>query len=148
MWGQFDIPRGVSLCLLLMPLVQVLKEAEVQGVGLVCPRPTEELAAPFDRPDPPAQGQGFLLHRFVPLRCVSQCVGVGVCDHYLVAATDPDAPPDDLYALWLYAVLYEVILGPALASGHCHIPPPPPCISYALVQATVGVGTVIIWYVI
>ena len=27
-------------------------------------------------------------------------------------------------------------------------PPPPPCISYALVQATVGVGTVIIVYVI
>ena len=26
--------------------------------------------------------------------------------------------------------------------------PPPPCISYALVQATVGVGTVIILYVI
>ena len=26
--------------------------------------------------------------------------------------------------------------------------PPPPCISYALVQATVGVGTVIIVYVI
>ena len=26
--------------------------------------------------------------------------------------------------------------------------PPPPCISYALVQATVGVGTVIIWYLI
>ena len=24
-------------------------------------------------------------------------------------------------------------------------PPPPPCISYALVQATVGVGTVLIW---
>ena len=23
--------------------------------------------------------------------------------------------------------------------------PPPPCISYALVQATVGVGTVLIW---
>ena len=28
------------------------------------------------------------------------------------------------------------------------VPPPPPCISYALVQATVGVGTVIIAYVI
>ena len=26
--------------------------------------------------------------------------------------------------------------------------PPPPCVSYALVQATVGVGTVIIVYVI
>ena len=25
-------------------------------------------------------------------------------------------------------------------------PPPPPCISYALVEATVGVGTVLIWY--
>ena len=24
--------------------------------------------------------------------------------------------------------------------------PPPPCISYALVQATAGVGTVLIWY--
>ena len=24
--------------------------------------------------------------------------------------------------------------------------PPPPCLSYALVQATVGVGTVLIWY--
>ena len=28
------------------------------------------------------------------------------------------------------------------------LPPPPPCISYALVQATVGVGTVLIWYLI
>ena len=28
------------------------------------------------------------------------------------------------------------------------LPPPPPCISYALVQATVGVGTVIILYAI
>ena len=27
-------------------------------------------------------------------------------------------------------------------------PPPPPCLSYALVQATVGVGTVLIWYLI
>ena len=27
-------------------------------------------------------------------------------------------------------------------------PPPPPCISYALVQATVGVGTVLIWCLI
>ena len=27
-------------------------------------------------------------------------------------------------------------------------PHPPPCISYALVQATVGVGTVLIWYLI
>ena len=26
--------------------------------------------------------------------------------------------------------------------------PPPPCISYTLVQATVGVGTVLIWYLI
>ena len=26
--------------------------------------------------------------------------------------------------------------------------PPPPCFSYALVQATVGVGTVLIWYLI
>ena len=30
----------------------------------------------------------------------------------------------------------------------CAFIPPPPCISYALVQATVGVGTVIIVYVI
>ena len=28
------------------------------------------------------------------------------------------------------------------------LPPPPPCISYALVQATAGVGTVLIWYLI
>ena len=27
----------------------------------------------------------------------------------------------------------------------CTCTPPPPCISYALVQATVGVGTVLIW---
>ena len=27
-----------------------------------------------------------------------------------------------------------------------HAPPPAPCISYALVQATVGVGTVLLWY--
>ena len=26
--------------------------------------------------------------------------------------------------------------------------PPPPCISYALVRATAGVGTVLIWYLI
>ena len=30
----------------------------------------------------------------------------------------------------------------------CCTPPPPPCLSYALVQATVGVGTVLIWYLI
>ena len=29
--------------------------------------------------------------------------------------------------------------------GVIHVYPPPPCISYALVQATVGVGTVLIW---
>ena len=28
------------------------------------------------------------------------------------------------------------------------VPPPPPCNSYALVIATVGVGTVLIWYLI
>ena len=34
-------------------------------------------------------------------------------------------------------------------SGHTtFMYPPPPCISYALVQATVGVGTIIIVYVI
>ena len=34
-------------------------------------------------------------------------------------------------------------------TGICpSIPPPPPCISYALVQATAGVGTVLIWYLI
>ena len=27
----------------------------------------------------------------------------------------------------------------------CYKYPPPPCISYTLVQATVGVGTVLIW---
>ena len=37
------------------------------------------------------------------------------------------------------------------ALGRCwdgvHVPPPPPhvCKSYALVQATVGIGTVLIW---
>ena len=30
----------------------------------------------------------------------------------------------------------------------CSPYPPPPCISYALVQATIGVGTVLIWYLI
>ena len=25
------------------------------------------------------------------------------------------------------------------------VPPPPPCVSYALVQATLGVGTVLMW---
>ena len=29
--------------------------------------------------------------------------------------------------------------------GEAVYPPPPACISYALVQATVGVGTVLIW---
>ena len=37
---------------------------------------------------------------------------------------------------------------PLLDSHHTQLPPPPPCISYALVPATVGVGTVIIVYVI
>ena len=37
--------------------------------------------------------------------------------------------------------LWESLIGPFLV-------PPPPCTSYALVQATVGVGTVIILYVI
>ena len=27
-------------------------------------------------------------------------------------------------------------------------PPPPPCVSYALVQATSGMGTVLVWYLI
>ena len=31
---------------------------------------------------------------------------------------------------------------------HTCISTPPPCNSYALVQATVGVGTVLIWYLI
>ena len=35
---------------------------------------------------------------------------------------------------------------PSSSSGS--VPPPPLCISYALVQATVGVGTVLIWYLI
>ena len=40
--------------------------------------------------------------------------------------------------------------GSGSGGGACPTPypPPPPCISYALVQATVGVGTVIILYVI
>ena len=41
---------------------------------------------------------------------------------------------------------------PAFARGAggvvCVGTPPPPCNSYALVQATVGVGTVLIWYLI
>ena len=48
-----------------------------------------------------------------------------------------------------------VQLGDALPSGVGaeslslgHVPPPPPCNSYALVIATVGVGTVLIWYLI
>ena len=39
-------------------------------------------------------------------------------------------------------------LGKCLGKCANSSPPPPPCISYALVQATVGVGTVIIVYVI
>ena len=46
----------------------------------------------------------------------------------------------------------EKAVGCSLMAGYyfldaCYYPPPP-CISYALVQATVGVGTVIIVYVI
>ena len=33
----------------------------------------------------------------------------------------------------------------AAESSYGNLVPPPPCISYALVQATVGVGTVLIW---
>ena len=33
----------------------------------------------------------------------------------------------------------------AVGDSFYTVPPPPPCISYALVQATVGVGTVLIW---
>ena len=32
-----------------------------------------------------------------------------------------------------------------LAVGASGVPPPPPCNSYALVQATAGGGTVLIW---
>ena len=38
--------------------------------------------------------------------------------------------------------------GSRAGQGRIRVPPPPPCISHALVQATVGVGTVIILYVI
>ena len=34
------------------------------------------------------------------------------------------------------------------STQHTFTVPPPPCISYALVQATAGVGTVLIWYLI
>ena len=34
--------------------------------------------------------------------------------------------------------------GTLTARQQCY--PPPPCLSYARVQATVGVGTVLIWY--
>ena len=34
------------------------------------------------------------------------------------------------------------------ATSISNVPPPPPCISYALVQATVGIGAVLIWYLI
>ena len=38
---------------------------------------------------------------------------------------------------------------PRTSSKSCSLSPPPPlCNSYALVQATVGVGTVLIWYLI
>ena len=39
---------------------------------------------------------------------------------------------------------YDWLLG---GGGAAQLPPPP-CLSYALVQATVGVGTVLIWYLI
>ena len=39
-------------------------------------------------------------------------------------------------------MFHWIILGPS------PIRSPPPCISYALVQATVGVGTILIWYLI
>ena len=43
----------------------------------------------------------------------------------------------DLYALCFWLGLWMEKLSSI---------PPPPCISYALVQATVGVGTILIWY--
>ena len=46
----------------------------------------------------------------------------------LIAQVFAEAPPSESW--WL--------------RGHLP-PPPPPCVSYALVQATVGVGTVLIW---
>ena len=35
-----------------------------------------------------------------------------------------------------------------MGASSSHYPPPPLCNSYALVQATAGVGTVFIWYLI
>ena len=54
---------------------------------------------------------------------------------------------------WKFSVIYVPFLalhfwGVAEYHAASSVPPPPPCISYALVQATVGVGTVIILYVI
>ena len=37
------------------------------------------------------------------------------------------------------------VTGEIFHTGQICCTPPPPCISYALVQATVGVGTVLIW---
>ena len=42
-------------------------------------------------------------------------------------------------------MLWAALLGGGFA---LLVPPPPPCLSYALVQATAGVGTVLIWYLI
>ena len=63
---------------------------------------------------------------------------------------------EDTTKLKLAEKVLRVLLG-FLLQGQCwigagkHFPaqyPPPPCNSYALVIATVGVGTVLIWYLI
>ena len=44
---------------------------------------------------------------------------------------------------------FKVLCKRVFASTASNLPcPPPPCNSYALVIATVGVGTVLIWYLI
>ena len=74
----------------------------------------------------------------------------------------PNTVPYDLYrpGLLLHSSVAVAVISCCDDLGHiCHIeelvfcfvivpPPPPPCISYALVQATAGVGTVLIWYLI
>ena len=87
---------------------------------------------------------------------------VSLCKLFQPAATLSQASPSPFPALWAFCIAlqpsptFSTSLQPYLLQppflvplqSSILLPPPPPCVSYALVQATVGVGTVIILYII
>ena len=104
----------------------------------------------FQRPKKPVP-QTHIMYISIFIYSVPLPVCVCVCLDWVSTAA--------LSACRLARLLLVVCVGSqmlVLFIGHCvgpplvqwlasYPPPPPPCISYALVQATVGVGTILIW---